>query len=63
MTLNFAAIFAAKERKDRRELDFKPLTRIFHGATVTSPWFARQPQRGRCGSSKQSVARCHSECE
>ena len=24
-----------------------------------SPWFARQPQRGRCGSSKQSVVGYH----
>ena len=29
---------------------------------LTSPWFARQPQRGRCGSSsKRIVAGYHSE--
>ena len=39
------------------------LAPIFHGATAPSPWFARKPQRGRCGSSKPFVMSYHSECE
>ena len=40
-----------------------PLAQIFHGVTATSPWFARKPLRGRCGSSKQFVVSYYSECE
>jgi hypothetical protein len=36
---------------------------LFYGATATPPWFARQPQRGRCGSNKPIVGGYHSKCE
>jgi hypothetical protein len=39
------------------------LAAIFHGAMATPPWFARQPQRGRCGSSRQIVGGYRTEGE
>ncbi len=63
MTILFIFLLFALLLYATRQGGTRPLDGIFHGAMATSPWFARQPQRGRCGSSKQIVVGYHSECE
>jgi len=52
-----------KTRDDLHAVTDVLLIRIFHGATATALWLARQPQRGRCVSNHQNGGWFHSPGE